>query len=434
MQKINQGWVFKVSIPFAGRVSEITGEAFELGKSADWKSFLKEEIPNLPFIPYRHQLALFRGAVSSDFHLGISATGSGKSLAIYLMMKYYLKQNKKILFLCPSISLTTQMRDDCISYNAPGGFVENIQLLGGDFTRNDIDQSKKMLFSTWQSACKVDLSGFDVVVNDETHRAKAEVLQTILKNNFKIKIGVTGTMPISELDHLLLEQQFGSPVRYINAREMIDNGMATDVTIMPMFLDHGRIKAMKYHDEVKFMKESLPRREFVVKLLHKLTGVTVGIYQHTAHGIQTWEDLAGEKLTPKIKKSFIAQKELGVFFIAGETPPKIRDAIRHYLSDTHDKVILIAQKNILSTGVNIKALKNLVFLAPNKSFTDTIQSIGRVLRLHTTKQKAVVIDLVDEMSAHRKTNNYLLDHFFERLSYYESEEFQIKEVEIKLPK
>jgi len=201
---------------------------------------------------------------------------------------------------------------------------------------------------------------------------------------------------------------------------------------MTMFLDHGRIKKMKYHDEVKFMKESQPRRKFVVSLLNKLTGVTVGIYQHTAHGIQTWEDYTGTKLTPKIKKSFIAQKELGAFFIAGGTPPTIRDKIRHHLSDTTDKTVLIAQKNILSTGINIKALKSLVFLAPNKSFTDTIQSIGRVLRLHTSKEKALVIDLVDEMSAHRKTNNYLLDHFFERLSYYESEEFKIKEVEVSL--
>jgi superfamily II DNA or RNA helicase len=86
----------------------------------------------------------------------------------------------------------------------------------------------------------------------------------------------------------------------------------------------------------------------------------------------------------------------------------------------------------MSTGINIKALKNLVFLSSSKSYTEIIQSVGRVLRLHDTKSKAVVFDLVDEMSAHRKSDNYHLKHFFVRLPYYESEGFEISEIEVTL--
>jgi superfamily II DNA or RNA helicase len=47
----------------------------------------------------------------------------------------------------------------------------------------------------------------------------------------------------------------------------------------------------------------------------------------------------------------------------------------------------------MSTGVNIKRLTNLVFLTSSKAFARTIQSIGRTLRLHSSKQKAHLIDL-----------------------------------------
>jgi superfamily II DNA or RNA helicase len=47
----------------------------------------------------------------------------------------------------------------------------------------------------------------------------------------------------------------------------------------------------------------------------------------------------------------------------------------------------------MSTGVNIKRLTNLVFLTSSKSFNRVIQSIGRTLRLHESKNAAHLIDI-----------------------------------------
>lgn len=65
----------------------------------------------------------------------------------------------------------------------------------------------------------------------------------------------------------------------------------------------------------------------------------------------------------------------------------------------------------MSTGVNIKRLSNLVFLTSSKSFSRTIQSIGRTLRLHESKDKARLIDLSWNMKYSQK-------HLEERLRIY----------------
>ena len=58
-----------------------------------------------------------------------------------------------------------------------------------------------------------------------------------------------------------------------------------------------------------------------------------------------------------------------------------------------DGNLLIAQSATMSTGINIKRLTNIVFLTSSKSFSRTIQSIGRTLRLHDSKTEAHLIDV-----------------------------------------
>ncbi len=264
------------------------------------------------------------------------------------------------------------------------------------------------------------------------HLAKAETLLKILRNPFKQKLGVTGTMPLDELDALLLEQNFGEPRKYITARQLIDLGLATDVTIVPIFMKQ-KAPLMKYHDEVKFVKESPKRRKFITRFMKKLNGLTVALYNHTEHGKQTYEDITGVPLDKDLMKSFVRQRDLGVFFLSGNTHGATRKKILEYMATlSNENVIIIGQQKLLSTGINIKALKNLVFLSSTKSQITVIQSIGRVLRLHDAKSRAIVYDLIDDFSSHRKTENFALRHFWMRLSYYEMQDLDVLEKEVDL--
>ena len=426
------GWVFSVPLGFLGRVETFTGEKFPGTKNyIQIKSFLKDIIPELPFKPYNHQLKMILGLGEAKQQLGVASVGAGKSLVLYVLSRYYISLGLKVLCLVPTIDLVHQMYKDFGDYNAPKEFIDDIQQIGGEFKSKNI--AKNLVISTWQSAHKADLSGFDVCLNDECHLSKADVLLNILNNPFKIKLGLTGTPPIEKLDALLLEQNFGSPVTYITAKGLIDLGLATDVTIVAVFLNQ-RANIMKYVDEVKFIESSQKRRVWVSKFLNKLKGLTVALYNHTSHGESTWSSLIGLEATSKNKNDFFIQKKAGIFFISGSTRPKTRKKILDYLKELNgtEKVIVIGQSKILSTGINIKPLKHLVFLSSNKSYTQIIQSIGRVLRLHDSKNKAIVWDLVDNFSSHRKTENFALRHFWFREGYYSYQKLPLEEKEINI--
>lgn len=81
-----------------------------------------------------------------------------------------------------------------------------------------------------------------------------------------------------------------------------------------------------------------------------------------------------------------------VYYIDGSIDVHKREEIRAKFEHS-DGNLLIAQSAVMSTGVNIRRLTNLVFLTSSKAFSRTIQSIGRTLRLHSTKDKAHLIDL-----------------------------------------
>lgn len=85
-----------------------------------------------------------------------------------------------------------------------------------------------------------------------------------------------------------------------------------------------------------------------------------------------------------------------------------------------------------STGVNIVNLDNVIFAHPSKSKIRNLQSIGRVLRKKDDDSLAVLYDIVDDLRAGRKQENYALKHFQARAQQYANEQFMMKMYPIKL--
>lgn len=79
----------------------------------------------------------------------------------------------------------------------------------------------------------------------------------------------------------------------------------------------------------------------------------------------------------------------------------------------------------MSTGVSIKNLHNIIFAINGKSAIRVIQSIGRALRLHDSKEKATIYDIVDNLSI-RKHQNFAVKHFLERVKVYNEQQFNYK--------
>ena len=94
--------------------------------------------------------------------------------------------------------------------------------------------------------------------------------------------------------------------------------------------------------------------------------------------------------------------------------------------------IIVSGYPIMSTGVNIKRLFNIIFASPLKSYTTITQSIGRGLRLHPDKKVFRVFDLVDDFGL-RKPGGIFWKQYLERQRHsYNSEGYPITEKEYRL--
>ena len=60
--------------------------------------------------------------------------------------------------------------------------------------------------------------------------------------------------------------------------------------------------------------------------------------------------------------------------------------------------IIVASYGTFSTGINIRAINNIVFASPSKSRIRVLQSIGRGLRQSEDKTKVKLFDVSDNIS------------------------------------
>lgn len=54
--------------------------------------------------------------------------------------------------------------------------------------------------------------------------------------------------------------------------------------------------------------------------------------------------------------------------------------------EKNGKIVIVATYGIFQLGINIKSLQNVVILSSSKSKIRVLQSIGRSLRLHESKE------------------------------------------------
>lgn len=401
---------------------------------------------DLPFSPYDHQTKSFIDSITNYSQINLMCTGSGKSLTISLVADFFRSKGKKGLLVVPNINLLTQFKNDIKDYNLIELY-DNTHTIGGGQTIKHFN--KPFTISTWQSLMnfKSKLDEIDYILVDETHRAKGTQLQDIIQKstNAKYKLGFTGTLNESAVDRMTLFGLFGLPVTYIRTNGLVKLGLATPVQINSIkFLYGANDKSLfrhtkNYSAQLSFIKDHENRNLFISRLsiqISKNSGNTLVLFQHTNHGKYLFHNIM-EELYPEVevknkdivgKKCFDYQNKHKVYFINGEVDADIREQIRVIL-ETETNAILVANYAVLSTGVNIKNLHNMVLASPLKSFTTITQSIGRGVRTHISKEIFNVYDLYD---AFTPKGIFVKQYEYRKEQSYQSEGFPIVEKEIYL--
>jgi superfamily II DNA or RNA helicase len=74
-------------------------------------------------------------------------------------------------------------------------------------------------------------------------------------------------------------------------------------------------------------------------------------------------------------------------------------------------------------------LHDVILYANSKSKIKVLQSIGRGLRKHKTKNHIILYDVIDDLTYKtqrgRVVENYLIKHWKERMTYYKEQEFPV---------
>jgi superfamily II DNA or RNA helicase len=414
---------------------------------SDIDEFLENIKKILPFPPYDYQEKAFKESVLNVKQINKMCTSAGKSMTISLLIEFLRTKGMKGLLLVPNINLLTQFKSDIKDYNL-NELYENTHIIGGGSSERHFD--KPLTISTWQSlqdTSLVNLDELDYVICDELHRFASEVTSAIVSKtiNCRYKWGFTGTLPEDPVMKMQLLGLFGLPKTYITSSELIERGLGTPIKINAVIFEYNKDdkkifrEAKAYAQQLSFIKEHEKRNQFIVNLSAKLKGNSLILFQHTQHGKQLFSDIM-KKLHPDVevtnkditgKKSFEFQEQYGVFFINGEDDAKTREKTRKILEEC-DNAILISNFAVLSTGVNIKRLHNMVISSPMKSYTTITQSIGRGMRLHESKKEFTVFDLVDNMGIRKPSGIFYKQYEHRKNTSYNPENFPVNEVIIEL--
>jgi superfamily II DNA or RNA helicase len=363
-----------------------------------------------------YQNEAFVEALNSERRLLLSPTGSGKSFIIYLLTQWHIAQGRRVVIIVPTTSLVHQMASDFVEYNNDKPMDIHKIMAGAE---KDIEN--KIVITTWQSIYKLKKTWFDsydVVVGDECHLFKAKSLTSIMTKleDCKYRYGFTGTLDGTQTHKLVLEGLFGPVKKVISTAELMHKEVLADLRIKGIVLEHTKeirklMAGKTYQEEMDFIVGFEPRNKFICNLAKSLKGNTLILFQYV--------DKHGKVLYPMLQKM---NKE--VYFVHGGVNASIREDIRKIVENSNDSIIL-ASYGTFSTGINIRNLHNVLFASSGKSRIRNLQSIGRSLRLHESKEVATLYDLVDDLSR-GKSKNFALKHFMERIDTYSKEGFSFK--------
>ena len=380
--------------------------------------------------PRDYQIDAVKHALHNQRSVLISPTGSGKSLIIYIMLRWFLENSdKKCLIIVPTTSLVEQMYKDFIDYSKNDKWFDEDSMHRIYSGKEKIDIDQRVVISTWQSVYKLPpawFTDYEMIVGDEAHNFKAKSLTTIMNKltNAWFRIGTTGTLDGSEVHELVLEGCFGPVYKVTTTKALIDSDTLAKMKIESLVMKYSDevrkgFGKKKYQEEIDFLVSHEKRNKFIQNLALDQKGNTLVLYNYVVkHGKPLYKDIAERAKGRK------------VFFVAGEVNADEREKIRE-LTEKENNAIIVASVGTFSTGINIRNLHNIIFASPTKSQIRVLQSIGRGLRKADNNQMTTIYDIADDISW-KTRKNYTLNHAIDRVKLYAKEKFHFQTHEVPL--
>ena len=396
-------------------------------------SFIKDlhlTVNDVKIQPRDYQLDAIDYGLKHKNGLLVSPTASGKSLIIYILLRWYLEnRDKNVLLVVPTTSLVEQLYSDFEDYSKYDDFnvEENCHKI---YSGKEKITKKRVVITTWQSIYKLQanwFSNFGMVIGDEAHNFKAKSLISIMTKlrDAEYRFGTTGTLDGTQTHKLVLEGLFGPAYYVTTTKQLMDKGSLADLDISVLLLKYSEqarqaFGKKKYQEEIDYIVAHEKRNKFITNLALDQDGNTLVLFQYV--------EKHGKPLYNMILDG--AHKRRKIFYVSGETGTDTREQVRR-ITENEKNAIIVASLGTFSTGINIRNLHNIIFASPSKSQIKILQSIGRGLRKSDDGRATRLYDIADDL--HWKSRkNYTLEHAGERIKIYTKERFKYKIYEVEI--
>ena len=388
----------------------------------DYFAHIPDSVTGNPseFRPY--QVEGVNSLVSNGNGIMIAGTGAGKTMMNAALVDLYGKFGLKTGTIVPTTDLIGQTKSTFIHFG----------LDAGEYSGDEKDLNHQHTVSTWQALQNNPsvMKQFDVIVVDECHGLKGNVLTKLLNEHGKhicYRFGLTGTLPKAETDAMAVRVAVGSVQFKVSAIELIRQNYLAKLHINIMQLEEdfesqyktfleenpdSKITYTKFKDsyfpeyqaEKRYLQSNEERLEWITMYIEAKRDLKKGNVFCLVDGVKF-----GKKLASMIE---------GAFFVHGKDKRKARKEIYDLFED-NDNIVVIATVNIASTGLNIKRIFNMVIIDVGKSFIRVIQSIGRGLRKAPDKDFVDVTDVCSDLK-------YSKSHLRQRVKFYKEAEYPYK--------
>lgn len=367
----------------------------------------------------------------------LSPTGTGKSLIIYVLYRWY---DDKTILMVPRTSLAEQMKSDFRDYGATDEVISGIEVTTWQSTHSRL---KRM-----GVGC---LDEYRVVFGDEAHNYQAKSLAAIMEafRFAPVRVGTSGTLSGAKVHEMTIVGLFGPVISHITTMEAVERGELTKPRVLVLILEYSEAEKLefirkisefrqkekkkapekrnpsgKFSVELDFILDNARRNEYLIDLTiesAKNYGNIMALFDRV--------ESHGHRIKDSMREACEAE---GVLFnyVHGGVKGHDRESTRKAVIGS-ERSVTLASTGTFSTGINVPNLHRVILLSPFKSVIKLLQSIGRGLRLHETKDEFVLVDVADDLRVGNYVN-YGWKHLVERLGIYADQGFEYKILRIKL--
>ena len=368
---------------------------------------------DLTITPYPFQLDCIQKALKYTKGIIRSSTASGKSAIISYILKTLLENNiiNKGIIVVPNKSLVDQFHSDMIDY----GISDRYSV--GRVYQKSKEWDEDIVVSTWQTLQNNHhkLPNYECIIIDETHHSKSFQLRKILAKSVsaQYRLGFTGTLHSGQLDNFNTFAYLGPIIADYSSGELADKGYISSCTVKMINIQYND----EYEGTYDEVKDQIFQNEYRLNMMKQIISGTDDNILILVGKVEKEGDFLRDWLSLRLKGKEIV-------FLSGRDDAEVREKWRKSFDKRKD-ICLIATYGIFSTGINIPSLKHLILGSPFKSKIRVLQSIGRSLRKHASKEDgSYIYDICDD-------TKYFAKHSVIRSRYYDSEGFDIEDIVLR---